>query len=156
MRTPGRSALVLALALGGCTQAGPSVATYNSAALGDSLRTLYDSLSQIHQDHPDTGLLRRLHPPADTILFVEGAVIESLTGDSLFRRVRSLHAPVTAMRQHFDDRAVQVIDRNHAVLTARESVDWTDHTGAHHYAGLLTLVTRRRGERWVIVAYRGS
>ena len=48
-------------------------------------------------------ILRRLHPPADTIQFVEGSLIETLTGDSLFRRVLALHGP--------------------------EQVDWVDATG---------------------------
>lgn len=41
-------------------------------ALADTIATLFDSLAAIHRDHPDTGLLRRLHPAADTIQFVEG------------------------------------------------------------------------------------
>jgi hypothetical protein len=127
-----------------------------TAALGDSLKTIFDSLAAIHRDHPDTGLLRRLHPAADSIHFVEGSTIEWFTGDSLFRRVQALHVPVTRMRQHFDQRAVQVLDQNHAVLTARESVEWSDGTGSHGYAGLLTLVTVRRNGRWVIASYRGT
>ena len=63
-------------------------------ALTDTVATLFDSLAAIHRDHPDLGLLRRLHPPADTIQFVEGTLIETFTGDSLFRRVRTLHGPV--------------------------------------------------------------
>jgi hypothetical protein len=125
-------------------------------ALADSVAALFDSLSAIHRDHPDTGLLRRLHPPGDTIQFVEGGVIEAVTGDSLFRRVRALHVPVRAMTQRFTGRTVLLLDPNHAVLTAAETVDWTDIAGEHRYAGLLTITASRRGRGWVIRSYRGS
>jgi len=121
-----------------------------------TLATLFDSLSAIHRDHPDTGLLRRLHPIGDTILFVEGAVVETLTGDSLFRRVLALHVPVRTMKQEFSARTVHLLDGANALLTASERVEWTDAAGPHQYAGLLTLVVSRRGQGWVIRAYRGT
>ncbi len=121
-----------------------------------TLLTLFDSLSAIHRDHPDTGLLRRLHPPADPIHFVEGGVVETLTGDSLFRRVVALHVPVRTMKQEFSARTVQLLDQANAILTASERVEWTDAAGPHQYAGLLTLVVSRRGPGWVIRAYRGT
>jgi len=125
-------------------------------ALMDTLTTLFDSLGAIHRDHPDTGVLRRLHPPADTIQFVEGSLIETFTGDSLFRRVLTLHGPVRAMTQRFSSRTGYLLDANHAVLTAVEKVDWVDTTGAHQYTGLLTITASRRGHGWMIRTYRGS
>jgi hypothetical protein len=125
-------------------------------ALLDTVSTIFDSLTVIHRDHPDTGTLRRLHPPADPIQYVEGALIETFTGDSLFRRVRTLHIPVRAMSQRFSDRTGYLLDANHAVLSAVEEVDWVDTVGAHQYTGLLTITVSRRGPRWVIRTYRGS
>jgi hypothetical protein len=125
-------------------------------ALLDTLATIFDSLAAIHRDHPDTGVLRRLHPPADSIQFVEGSLIETFTGDSLFRRVLTLHGPVRAMSQLFSDRTGYLLDANHGVLTAVETVNWTDTTGTHQYAGLLTITVSRRGPRWVVRTYRGS
>jgi hypothetical protein len=125
-------------------------------ALIDTLGTIFDSLAAIHRDHPDTAVLRRLHPPADTLQFVEGALIETFTGDSLFRRVVHLHGPVRAMSQRFSERTGYLLDANHAVLTAVEKVDWVDAKGAHQYSGLLTITVSRRGPRWVIRTYRGS
>ena len=146
--------LVLALS---CTNSpAEDLTDRHRGALADTVATLFDSLAAIHRDQPDTGLLRRLHSPGDSIQFVEGAVTEVLTGDSLFRRVRALHRPVHAMTQRFADRSVLVLDVNHAVLTAAETVDWTDTAGPHHYAGLLTIVASRRGAAWLIRSYRGS
>jgi hypothetical protein len=125
-------------------------------ALVDSVVTLFDSLTTIHRDHPDTGLLRRLHPPADTILFIEGSVAEAFTGDSLFRRVLASHVPVRRMTQRFSNRQAFLLGRRHALLTATETVDWVDAKGSHQYAGLLTLAVSRQGSGWVIRAYRGS
>jgi len=151
---------VLALALLAATGCGGSdVARLDPAhrrALGDTVATLFDSLSAIHRDHPDMGLLRRLHPPSDTILFIEGATTEVFTGDSLFRRVLTLHGPVRAMTQRFSERRAYLLDRHHAVLNAAENVEWVDTAGAHRYAGLLTIAVSRRGKAWVIRAYRGS
>lgn len=144
------------LLLGCADRRTEALSTTHRRALADTVATLFDSLSAIHCDHPDTGILRRLHPPGDTIQFVEGRVIENLTGDSLFRRVRALHVPVSAMTQRFTDRSVLVADANHAVLTATETVDWTDTSGKHRYAGLLTITASRRGPAWVIRSYRGS
>lgn len=124
-------------------------------ALGDSLLTLFDSVSAIHSAIPDTGLLRRLHPPADTLLFVEGTTVEHMTGDSLFRRVLAAHGPVTSMTQEFTGRSVQLLDRHTAVLTAVETVHWNDHLGPHAFQGLMTLVVSRVHGRWVIRAVRG-
>jgi len=146
-------AVWLCVALG---SASPGGATQRSRALADTVATLFDSLSAIHTGRPDTGLLRRLHPPADTIHFVEGTGIESFTGDSLFRRVMVAHRPVSAMTQRFDDRTVHLLAPEHAVATARESVDWTDTSGTHQYRGMLTIVASRRGGRWVIRSYHGS
>lgn len=125
-------------------------------ALMDTVATIFDSLAAIHRDHPDTAILRRLHPPADTIQFVEGSLIETLTGDSLFRRVIALHVPVRAMSQRFTNRTGYLLDANHAVLTAVEKVDWLDTTGGHQYSGLLTITVSRRGQGWVVRTYRGS
>jgi hypothetical protein len=125
-------------------------------ALTDTVATLFDSVSAIHTGHPDTGLLRRLHPPADSIQYVEGTLIETLTGDSLFRRVLALHVPVRAMDQRFTGRTVRLLDGNNAVLTADEVVEWTDTAGTHRYSGILTFTVSRRGAAWVIRTYRGS
>ena len=125
-------------------------------ALVDSVATLFDSLAAIHRDHPDTAILRHLHPPADTIQFVEGSLIETLTGDSLFRRVLALHRPVRAMQQRFTKRTGYLLDGNQAVLTAVEDVDWVDTGGKHEYSGLLTITISRRGPRWIVRTYRGS
>jgi len=125
-------------------------------ALADTVLTLFDSLTAIHRDRPDTGLLRRLHPPSDTVLFIEGSLTEAFTGDSLFRRVLAAHVPVRTMTQRFSDRKAHLLSRRHALLTATETVDWVDTAGAHRYAGLLTLAVSRQGSGWVIRAYRGS
>ena len=125
-------------------------------ALTDTVLTLFDSLAAIHRDRPDTGLLRRLHPPGDTILFIEGSLTESFTGDSLFRRVVASHVPVRRMTQRFSDRRARLLDSQHALLTAAETVDWVDAAGAHQYAGLLTLAVSRQGSGWVIRVYRGT
>jgi hypothetical protein len=125
-------------------------------ALADTVATLFDSLSAIHRDRPDTGLLRRLHPPADSIAFIEGSKSEVFSGDSLFRRVLAAHVPVRAMSQRFSQRTSQILDGHHALLTAAEEVDWVDTAGAHKYSGLLTIAVSRRGRGWIIRAYRGS
>jgi hypothetical protein len=125
-------------------------------ALADTVATFFDSLSAIHRDQPDTGLLRRLHPPADTILFIEGSKSEAFTGDSLFRRVLAAHGPVRSMSQRFSERTSHLLDGNHALLTATEDVDWVDTAGPHRYSGLLTIAVSRRGQGWIIRAYRGS
>jgi hypothetical protein len=125
-------------------------------ALADSVVSLFDSLAAIHRDHPDTGLLRRLHPPADTVLFIEGSLAEAFTGDSLFRRVLATHVPVRSMTQRFSERRALLLDFRNALITAREAVEWVDTAGAHQYAGLLTLAISRNGDGWVIRAYRGS
>lgn len=141
----------------GCADAHTDALTSaHRRALADTVATLFDSLAAIHRDHPDTSILRRLHPPDDTIQFAEGALTETLTGDSLFRRVRALHGPVRTMTQRFTDRTVLMLDINHAVLTAAETVDWADAAGEHRYAGLLTITASRLGHGWVIRSYRGS
>ncbi|MGH2395097.1 MAG: hypothetical protein ACRDGH_16675 [Candidatus Limnocylindria bacterium] len=124
--------------------------------MADTIATLFDSLSAIHRDRPDTGLLRRLHPPGDSIAFIEGSKSEVFSGDSLFRRVLAAHRPVRAMSQRFSQRTSQILDGNHALLTATEDVDWVDTAGAHKYSGLLTIAVSRRGRGWIIRAYRGS
>lgn len=152
-----RSVMVPALLLAACGRADRDAPAERPPAPDvAALATLFDSLSAIHRDHPDTGMLRRLHPPGDTLLFVEGSTVEMLTGDSLFRRVQALHIPVRTMAQRFTARSVHLIDESKAVLTATERVDWTDAAGPHVYAGLLTLVVSRRGPGWVIRAYRGT
>jgi hypothetical protein len=83
-------------------------------------------------------------------------LIETFTGDSLFRRVLALHGPVRAMNQRFTNRTGYLLDANHAVLTAVEKVDWLDTRGDHQYSGLLTITVSRRGDRWVVRTYRGS
>jgi len=125
-------------------------------ALADTVVSLFDSLTAIHRDHPDTGMLRRLHPPADTVLFIEGSRVEAFTGDSLFRRVLAAHLPVRSMTQRFSERTVRLLDSGNALITAREAVEWVDTAGAHRYGGLLTLAVSRRGRGWVIRAYQGS
>jgi hypothetical protein len=127
-----------------------------SVTSADSVLTLFDSLAAIHRDHPDMSLFRRLHPSADTILYVEGTRIERMTGDSLFRRVAALHVPVKTMHQRFWNRSAHFLDAQHAVLTASERVDWVDQNGPHVYEGLLTIDVSRRGRGWVIRAYRGT
>lgn len=140
-----------------CINGEPAVlGVVHHRALVDTVATLFDSLAAIHRDHPDTGILRRLHPPADTIMFVEGQLIETFTGDSLFRRVLRLHEPVRTMAQRFTRRTGYLLDANHAVLTAVEAVDWVDTAGAHQYAGLLTITVSRRGRSWVVRTYRGT
>lgn len=145
------------IATAGCSnpEAG-ALSSDHRRALADTVATLFDSLSAIHRDQPDTGLLRRLHPPADSILFIEGPKSEVFTGDSLFRRVLAAHRPVRAMTQRFSQRISQILDGNHAVLSAAEDVDWVDTAGAHQYSGLLTIAVSRRGRSWIIRAYRGS
>jgi hypothetical protein len=122
----------------------------------DTVATIFDSLAAIHRDHPDTGIWPRLYPPVDTIQFVEGSVIESFTGDSLFRRVLALHVPVRVMNQRFTNRTGYLLDANYAVLTAVETVDWVDTGGSHQYSGVLTITVSRRGDRWVVRTNRGS
>lgn len=139
-----------------CSRPAPETFTAtHQQALADTVLTLYDSLSAIHSGHPDTGILRRLHPPADTLVFIEGGLVEALTGDSLFRRVLVLHIPVHMMLQRFTDRRAHLLDRDLGVLNAVETVEWADMAGQHEWHGLLTLVVSRRGDRWVIRAYRG-
>jgi hypothetical protein len=144
------------LTLSACTAEAPGIDAAHTRALVDSVLTLFDSLSAVHQGHPDTGMLRRLHPPFDTIMYVEGPSMERLTGDSLFRRVLTLHGPVHEMTQRFPTRSGLLLDADHAVLTATEQVDWVDTAGAHRYTGLLTIAVSRAGRRWVIRAYRGT
>jgi SnoaL-like protein len=141
----------------GCGSPGPDqLSSGHRQALADSLLTLFDSLTAIHRDRPDTGLLRRLHPVSDTVLFIEGSHTEAFTGDSLFRRVVASHVPVRSMTQRFAERRALVLGRSHAVVTAEETIDWVDTMGVHQYAGLLTLTVSRRENGWVIRAYRGS
>jgi hypothetical protein len=125
-------------------------------ALADSVVSLFDSLAAIHRDHPDTGLLRRLHPPADTVLFIEGPRAEAFTGDSLFRRVLAAHIPVRSMTQRFSARTAHVLDSRNVLITAREAVEWIDTAGAHRYGGVLSVAISRKGDGWVIRAYHGS
>lgn len=156
MRYPFPVAAVIGVAIACGSAPSQTLDLPHRRALTDTVTTLFDSLSAIHRDHPDTGLLRRLHPPADTIQFVEGSAIETFTGDSLFRRVVALHGPVRAMNQVFANRTGYLLDANHAILTALEQVDWVDTAGAHQYSGVLTVSASRRGRGWIIRTYRGS
>ena len=141
----------------GCGSTMPdSLSATRRRALADSLVSLFDSLAAIHRDQPDTSMLRRLHPPADTVLFIEGSLVEAFTGDSLFRRVLAAHVPVQKMAQRFSERRAHLLDSRNALITARETVEWVDTAGTHHYAGLLTLAISRNRDRWLIRAYRGS
>jgi hypothetical protein len=150
------SATAFLFVVAGCEARTPDTLHASTASGHQELVTMFDSLAAIHRDHPDTGILRRLHPPGDTILHIEGSAIERFTGDSLFRRVIALHVPVRSMRQEFTERSVYSLDADHAVLTARERVEWVDATGPHTYAGILTLTVVRVNSRWVIRTYRGT
>lgn len=149
-------ALGASLAFGCRKETAEEFSAAHRQALADTVLTLFDSLTAIHRDHPDTGLLRRLHPPSDTVLFTEGSLTEAFSGDSLFRRVVAQHVPVRAMTQRFSERKAHFLDRSNALLTAAEAVDWVDTAGPHQYAGLLTLAVSRRDGGWIIRAYRGS
>ncbi len=145
------------LLVGAC--ASPAEITPLSArehvALRDSVLTMFDSLGAIHTTHPDAALLRRLHPSGDTLLFVENGRLERLTGDSLARRVLTLHGPVTSMVQQFTERTALLFDRHSAWISAVETVSWSDRSGSHHYRGVLTLAVVRKDGRWFIRAYHG-
>jgi hypothetical protein len=154
--TPIRTAIFISIwpAIGCGSPDRADLAPAHRRALADTVASLFDSMTAIHRDHPDTGLLRRLHPPSDTLLFIEGSLVERFTGDSLFRRVLAAHVPVRRMTQRFTERTVYLLDPRYALITARESVAWVDTSGEHEYAGLLTLTLARQGDRWVIRAYR--
>ena len=139
-----------------CANTSRPLAESHRRALADSVLTVFDSIAAIHRTQPDTALLRRLHPPGDSVQYVEGQRIETLSGDSLFRRVRALHVPVHSMTQRFFSRVALVIDVDHAVITALETVDWRDGVGAHRYEGVLTVALARGDGRWIVRAYRGT
>lgn len=122
----------------------------------DELLSYFDSISAIHRAHPDTGLVRRLHPGADTLLSIEDTVFEQFTGDSLLRRVHTMHADVREMHQRFTERRVLRLDDRYAIIAAREAVDWIDRGGAHRWQGVLTVVLEKRARGWVIRAYHGA
>lgn len=142
---------VLGAVVASCSGPRESVAT---RALGDSLLTLFDSMIRIHQAVPDTAMIRRMHPPADTIMFVEGSLVHRFTGDSLLKRVAAAHEHVTSMEPTIVDREVVLLDGDHAMLTGLERVNWTVDATANTWEGLLTLVVARRGDRWVVRGYR--
>ncbi len=125
------------------------------AALGDSLMTFFDSVSAIHNTHPDSALLVRLHPATDTVQLAEGGKVERFTGDSMVRRVLAMHVPVTRMDQRFTERSATVVDRDNVVVSAKEDVSWTDSAGPHEFHGTLSLALVRVAGRWVIRGYRG-
>ena len=131
----------------------PPLSPSHRAALADTVLTLFDSVSAIHSAHPDTGILRRLHPPTDSLVFREGGVTEVFTGDSLFRRVLALHVPVRAMTQRFTERKALVPDVNTGIISAVEDVDWVDDRGPHRFHGVITLMVAREGGGWVVRAY---
>ncbi len=114
----------------------------------------FDSIVTIHQAVPDTALIRRMHPSADTILFVEGPTVHRFTGDSLVRRVAGAHAGVSSMGPSIEDRHVLILNADNAMLTGLERVSWTTAEGSHNWAGLLTLVASRREGRWAFRGYR--
>lgn len=128
-----------------------SVAT---AALRDTLLTLFDSVVQIHQAVPDTAMIRRMHPVADTIMFVEGSLVHQFTGDSLISRVAAAHAQVTSMGSSIAERHALILGADHAMLTGLERVSWKVDTVSNTWEGLLTLVVARSNGRWVIRGYR--
>ena len=116
---------------------------------------LFDSLVAVHQSTPDTGLLRRLYPPRDSLLYVQGGKAFVVSGDSLLRRTLSSHTMVRAMAPAATERRALVVDRNTVVLNAIWTVDVVDTSGAHHpWQGPITLVASRAGPRWVIRAHR--
>lgn len=156
MRARFAAHLLCAAAVAGCGGPGVVVVTADHyRALGDTVLTILDSVSAIHSDQPDMGILARLHPATDSILYVEGVVVETFTGDSLHRRVEALHRPVRSMSQRFSERRVTLLDPNNAVITAVEDVNWVDANGPHQFHGLMSIVVSRRGRHWVIRAYRG-
>jgi Domain of unknown function (DUF4440) len=146
--------LLLLLAFVGCANPPQERAGTPSPALADTLLSLFDSMVTIHQAIPDTALLRRMHPAGDTIMFVEGPVVHRFTGDSLVRRVAAAHHGVSSMGPAIDDRYVQLMGGDHAILTGRERVRWTSGGQDHEWEGLLTLVAARGPGRWVIRGYR--
>jgi hypothetical protein len=151
-----RPSLLLLAVLFACTRPDETaLSASHQRALSDTVLTLFDSLAAIHRDHPDSALLRRLHPAADTVLFIEGGQAERMTGDSLARRVLVAHVPVSRMVQRFDSWSTRLLGPDAAIATARETVNWTDTSGEHHYEGWLTLGLERVGGRWVIRGYVG-
>jgi hypothetical protein len=129
--------------------------TSEARALADTVLTIVDSLVAVHQTHPDTALLGRLYPGADTILYVEGGTIRTFTGDSLLRRTLAAHAVVRSMSPRILERQVRLLDRQNAILSAVWDVDVVDTTGTHHpWRGPITLAVSRRGDHWVIRSHR--
>src|SRR6185369_8324829 len=145
----------VAAAIAGCTAPVREVPASEVRALGDSVATLFDSLVAIHQSRPDTALLGRLFPAADTLLYVEGDTARRFTGDSLLRRTLAAHSMVHEMAPRAVDRAVQLLGHDHAIVNAIWIVDVVDTAGQHHpWRGPLTVITARRSGRWVIAGYR--
>ena len=154
-----RTCALIALLLAGCTirdqstQRTPPGAEEGAAA--DSVRSLADSLVAIHQSRPDTALLARLFPPADTLVYVEGSRVQRFTGDSLLRRTLHAHGAVRHMSPRADERHVRMLGRDGAELTIVWTVDVLDTGGVHHpWTGPLTLGVERSGGRWVVRSYR--
>lgn len=124
-------------------------------ALRDTILTLADSLIAIHQARPDTALHARIFPLQDSLLYVEGQDIRTITGEALLLRTVNAHATVRSMSPKAIDRHVEVFGRNAAELTVRWVVDVVDTTGMHHpWEGPLTMGVIRRGNRWVVRSYR--
>jgi len=98
--------------LAGCAPEG-KITSEHQLALVDTLATLFDSLAAI-QAVPDTALLRRLHPAADTLAMVGDSGFMRITGDSLLRGVVNAHRSVASIRQSYVQRRVQLLDRDHA------------------------------------------
>jgi hypothetical protein len=122
----------------------------------EALLSYFDSISTIHRAHPDTGMVRRLHPAGDTVVSLEDSVFERFTGDSMLRRVQAMHVGLLDMQQRFTDRRVQRLDDRHAIIAARESVEWVDGAGKHQWHGVLSVVMERQARGWVIRAYHGA
>lgn len=140
----------------GCRAAAPAPLNPGERqALADTVATLFDSLVAVHQTRPDTALLARLYPAADTVLYVEGTTTHRFTGDSLRRRVEAAHRMVHEARPLARDRQVQLLDRDHAVATALWDVVLVDTARTTHtWRGPVTVVAVRRGGRWVIRTHR--
>jgi hypothetical protein len=154
-------ALIAALVAGlmACTSKpegrGSELSDAASPALADSLLTLGDSLLAIHQTVPDTALLARLFPPSDSLLYVEGPVIQTIRGDSLARRTMRAHGAVREMHPRASIRHVRLLGRDGAEVTLLWEVDVLDTAGVHHpWSGPITLGVARRGDRWTIRSYR--
>jgi hypothetical protein len=132
-----------------------TLARADERSTADSVLGLVDSLVAIHQSRPDTALLLRLFPRADTLLYVEGGRLQHFTGDSLLQRTLHAHAGVRHMAPRASERYIRMLGRDAAELTVVWTVDVLDASGVHHpWAGPLTLGVARNDARWVVRTYR--